>query len=162
MPMRFSPISLACLGLTVPAAAQETPAQPSFAGTGWQVQCNNDGTALACAVVQQIARSDNGAVVAAVSVRNPDGGTPQLTVQLPLGIRVSAPVSLTVDSGTPATFALDTCLQTGCFIATAAPDTLIAAMQAGTGLTLAFESVDRQPITLGIPLAGFALAYEKL
>jgi invasion protein IalB len=145
--------------------AQEAAApadQVKFAGSGWQVQCNNDGTALACMVLQRIT-STEGALVAAVAVRA--AGEPPLTtetIQLPLGIRVSAPVTVQVDKGVIKSFAIRTCLAAGCVVDAEVPALLLEEMKGGTLLRLAFQSIEAKPISLDIPLAGFDVALERL
>jgi invasion protein IalB len=149
-----------------PVFAQETetapPEQVNFAGSGWQVQCDNSGTALACMVIQRIS-STQGAVVAAVAVRLVgEPAATNITIQLPLGILVSAPVTVQVDSGVVKGFAIRTCVAAGCVVEAEVPALLLEEMKGGTTLRLGFQSIEEQPVSLDIPLTGFALALERL
>jgi invasion protein IalB len=147
------------------AGAQETApaAEPmKFAGSGWQVQCDNDGTALACMVIQRIANAD-GALVAAVAVRAAaELPSTSVTIQLPLGILVSAPVTFQVDQGVIKSFPIQTCVAAGCVVNADVPALLLDDMRGGTSLRLAFQNLDGQPISLDIPLMGFAVALDRL
>ena len=58
-----------------PAPAAQAPAQntpmPSDGGTGWRVECANDGKALDCQTVNKVSQRESGQVVAAVAIRIP-------------------------------------------------------------------------------------------
>jgi invasion protein IalB len=152
------------LGIGTPAPAQEADPEAgkmNFVGSGWQVQCNNTGTALDCMVLQRITSAE-GALIAALAVRAGDATGSALTIQLPLGILVSAPVIMQVDGGVKKSFAIRTCLAAGCVLEAEVPALLLDEMKGGTSLLLSFQSLDAQPISLDIPLNGFALAVERL
>src|SRR5262245_234355 len=51
--------------------AQQTSPLPSDGGTGWRVECANDGKALDCQTVNKVSQRESGQVVAAVAVRIP-------------------------------------------------------------------------------------------
>jgi invasion protein IalB len=151
------------MGSAAGSVAQEAEAVPAFSGSGWQVQCGNDGTGLDCSVVQQIARTDTGGPVAALTLRLPaETGVPVLMVQLPLGIQVTAPVTLQVDGGGAENISLQTCTVAGCFAGTQISETLLARLKDGAQLIMGFQRADGQAVTMTIPLAGFTLAYQKL
>jgi invasion protein IalB len=149
------------------APAAQAPAQnapmPSDGGTGWRVECANDGKALDCQTVNKVSQRESGQVVTAVAIRvPPDTKKPVLMVQLPLGIQVNQQVSVQVDEGKAERYPIQTCAQNGCFVAVPVADPVIGALRGGKNLKVAFQSVTSQTITVTMPLGGFALAYDKI
>lgn len=49
-----------------------------------------------------------------------------------------------------------------CFAGSTVPDAMIAAMRSGKQLKIVFYNANEQAITVTLPLAGFALAYDKI
>jgi invasion protein IalB len=144
------------------APAQNTP-MASDGGTGWRVECANDGKALDCQTVNKVSQRESGQVVTAVAIRiPPDTKKPVLMVQLPLGIQVNQQVSVQVDEGKAERYPIQTCAQNGCFVAVPVADQVIGALRGGKTLKVAFQSVTSQTITVTMPLGGFALAYDKI
>jgi invasion protein IalB len=152
---------------TAQAPAAQPPAQnspmPSDGGTGWRVECANDGKALDCQTVNKVSQRESGQVVTAVAIRiPPDTKKPVLMVQVPLGIQVNQQVSVQVDEGKTERHPIQTCAQNGCFVAVPVADQVIGALRGGKTLKVAFHSVNGQTITVTMPLGGFALAYDKI
>jgi invasion protein IalB len=132
-------------------------------GSGWRVECTNDGKSLDCRAVQQVVLRDNQQLVAGLVVRVPaETKKPVMMVQMPLGVIVSEPVELIIDDGKPEKFNIQTCNQQGCFVGAPIADTLLAAMRSGTRLRIVFQNGNKQAITVTMPLAGFGLAYDKV
>jgi invasion protein IalB len=149
--------------LAAAAPAQNTPSLASDGGSGWRVECANDGKALDCRAINRVNHRDTRELIAAVAIRiPPDSKKPAVIVQLPLGIQVTDKVTLRVDEGQTEGFPIQTCTQTGCLIGAPASDALISALRGGRELKLAFHSAAKQTITVTMPLAGFALAYDKI
>jgi invasion protein IalB len=145
------------------AAAQNPASLASDGGSGWRVECANDGKALDCRAINRVNHRDTRELIAAVAIRiPPDSKKPAVVVQLPLGIQVTDKVTLRVDEGKTEGFPIQTCTQTGCLIGAPASDALISALRSGRELKLAFQSAAKQTITVTMPLAGFALAYDKI
>ena len=143
------------------AAAQSS--LPSDGGSGWRIECANDGKALDCRTVNRVSQRDNHELVAAVAVRiPPDTRKPVVTIQLPLGIQVADKVSLKIDDHRPELYPVQTCTPTGCLIGAPAADGLIGALRSGRELKVAFRNLAQQTITVTMPLAGFGLAYDKI
>jgi invasion protein IalB len=147
-----------------PAAGQQGPAtMASDGGSGWRVECANDGKALDCRAINRVHQRETQQLIAAVAIRMPpDTRKPVLAIQLPLGIQVTEQVSLQVDQHKAERHPVQTCTQTGCILGANATDALLAAMRSGKDLKVAFQSVTRQTITVTMPLAGFGLAYDKI
>src|ERR1019366_4531795 len=144
-----------------PAPAQQSAAPVT--GTGWRVDCNNNGSALDCRAYSEAAQGERRQIVSSVSVRYAaDAKKPVIIVQVPLGILVSEPVSVSVDNDLPVRIVIETCTPAGCFAGSAVTDTLIAKMRTGKKIKIVFDNVNRQPLTVIMPLAGFAVAYDKV
>jgi len=166
--------ALAVAGLVSTASAQQPaqnnaqPNQPAttntaVGSTGWRVDCGNSGQALDCRTYIDTVEPNRHQMIASVSVRYAaDVKKPGVLIQLPLGILVTQPVAISVDSNPPETIAIDTCTPQGCFAGKAIGDAMIAKMRTGKDIKLVFYNVNKQPITLTVPLAGFAIAYDKI
>jgi invasion protein IalB len=146
--------------------AAGAPAQPSevpTSGGNWRVECAASEKALDCRAVVSVVQRDNHQVIASLTVRYPrETKKPVLMIQVPLGVLVSEPVSIAIDGGKPEQTHVQTCTQAGCFAGDTAPNALIAAMQNGKQLKIVFYNVNKQPVTVTLPLTGFDLAYEKI
>jgi invasion protein IalB len=144
-------------------AAQNTASLPSDGGSGWRVECANDGKALDCRAINRVSHRETQQLIAAVAIRiPPDTKKPVVTIQLPLGIQVTQQVTMRVDDGQPERYPIQTCTQTGCLTGAAASDVLISTLRGGRELKVAFHSLANQMVTVTMPLAGFALAYDKI
>jgi invasion protein IalB len=144
-------------------AAQNTSSLASDGGSGWRIECANDGKALDCRAINRVNHRDTRELIAAVAIRiPPDTKKPAVVVQLPLGIHVTDKITLRVDEGQPEGYPIQTCTQTGCLVGAPASDALISALRGGRELKVSFQSLAKQTITVTMPLAGFALAYDKI
>jgi invasion protein IalB len=146
-----------------PAQAPGTAAITSDGGSGWRVECANDGKVLDCRAINRVHQRETQQLIAAVAIRIlPDTKKPVLAIQLPLGIQVSEQVTMQVDQGKAERHPVQTCTPTGCILGANASDALLTAMRGGKDLKVAFQSATRQTITVTMPLAGFGLAYDKI
>lgn len=146
------------------AATAPAPAKTSatFHSSNWQVECNNNGTALDCHTTNRITQM-NGEQLASITFQpaaEGDGATAVL--QLPLGIALSAPVQLAVGSNAPVTLVLNSCLTQGCFAAAKVPASFIARARQGKALIVSFGTPDGQRLAVSIALKGFELAFDRL
>jgi invasion protein IalB len=153
-----------------PALAQTSgtaPASTQLAITGWRVECDSQGTALNCRVTDQVAQSGTGALIGALGVAlATDTKKPVLTLQLPLGLAVSDPVTLTTDGASQA-FSLITCDRQGCFARAPIDDALLAKMRlAKQQLQVHYNIINatlaKQTVTLALGLDGFDAALTKI
>jgi invasion protein IalB len=145
------------------AAAQSSTSLASDGGSGWRIECANDGKALDCRAINRVNHRDTRELIAAVAIRiPPDTKKPAVIVQLPLGIQVTDKITLRVDESQPEGYPIQTCTQTGCLVGAPASDALISALRGGRELKVAFQNLAKQTITVSMPLAGFALAYDKI
>jgi invasion protein IalB len=150
-------------GAAPTGAAPTTAPVPSDGGTGWRVECANDGKTLDCQTVNKVTQRESQQLVAAVAVRiPPDTKKPVLMMQLPLGIQVTEPVTVQIDEGKTERYPIQTCAQNGCFLAAPVSDAVIGALRGGKNVKVAFQSVAKQTVTVTMPLGGFALAYDRI
>ena len=142
---------------SAPAQAPETP--PPAA---WRVECTGDGKTLDCRAVQQIFHRETRQLLVSVAVRpGADGKSGAMLMTLPLGLNLTEPVLVKVDNGAPEKQAIQTCTNVGCFVAMTLSDKFVAAMRSGTDLKITVQDANKKPIEMGLPLLGFALAFDK-
>src|SRR5215472_490084 len=91
----------------------------------------------------------------------PEGDAKKLLrVTLPLGVWLQAGTRVIIDNGQPFTAPYVICLSNGCMAEYEASDELIAKMKTGQNLHVQAINGSRQPISIPIPLADFAKAYD--
>ena len=155
------------MGLSIAHAASSsngsngTNAAPAaLRSTEWHVDCGNNGKTLDCQIVNHIIQAD-GNQVASIAV-HPIAATGKTVagVQLPFGIALSAPIQLSVPGMAPVPLALNTCLPQGCFASAVFSDAFISGLIKSSQLTLSFAMANNRNVTMGLPLDGFALAYD--
>ena len=164
----FSAFIIFCAALTQAAGAQNAPGTPPpIAITGWRVECDSQGAALNCRVTDQVAQTGSGLVLAGLGIAlATDTKKPVLTLQLPLGLAVSDPVTLSVDT-TSQPYTLITCDRTGCFARAPISDALLAQMRAAKQqLKVQYNVIGptlvKQTVTLQLPLTGFDASLTKI
>jgi len=145
------------------AAAEPTTASVAAVGSSWRVECSIDGQVLDCLAVQRVVTRESQQLVAGLTVRVPAATKkPVMMVQMPLGVLVSDGVDLFIDENKPERFNIQTCNQQGCFVGAPLAEALLAAMRTGKQLRIVFKNANNQAITVTMPLAGFAIAYDKV
>jgi invasion protein IalB len=145
---------------TANGAAQNTPPPP-----GWIARCASASrdAPLECAVEQNAVLPRTGQLVIAVNIRVPaDSHTPSALIQLPLGLNIPAGAKLQVDDGKVTDLQIQTCEARGCYAGTAIAPDLLAAMKTGKQLKVSFQNLNKETLTVPLPLADFAAAYEKI
>jgi invasion protein IalB len=145
-----------------PAAAAEAP---PAAAPGWAARCTSASrnAPLECAMEQTAVLSKTGQLVVLVNIRVPaDTHAPVMLVQLPLGLNLPGGAKFQVDDGKAADLPIQTCENRGCYGSTAiAPDEL-AALKAGKQMKVSFQTMNKETITIPMPLTDFAPAYDKI
>ena len=150
-----------------PAAPQAADAAPANApaSPGWAVRCTSASrdAPLECAMEQNAVFSKTGQLVALVNIRVPsDTHTPVALVQLPLGLNLPAGARLQVDDGKTIDLLIQTCESRGCFANTPIAPEWLAALKSGKQLKVSFQNLAKETITIPMPLADFAAAYDKI
>jgi invasion protein IalB len=145
---------------TANGAAQNAPPPP-----GWVARCASASrdAPLECAVEQNAVLPRTGQLVVAVNIRVPaDTHTPSALIQLPLGLNIPAGAKLQVDDGKTVDLQIQTCEARGCYTGTAIAPDLLSAMKSGKQLKISFQNLSKETLTVPLPLADFAAAYEKI
>jgi invasion protein IalB len=148
-----------------PAAtpSPEQAAQPP--APGWLSRCSSAsrGTPLECAVEETAVLTKTGQLIVLVNIRVAgDTRQPAALVQLPLGLNLPAGAKLQVDDGKVIDLQIQTCENRGCYANTPVSPELLAALKSGKQLKVAFQNLNKEIITIPLPLADFAAAYEKI
>ena len=153
-----------------PPQPAATPAAPSDNPTanappGWIARCSSAGrdTPLECAVEQSAVLSKTGQLLVLASIRVPgDTHAPVAFVQLPLGLNLPAGAKLQVDDGKVVDLQVQTCEARGCYASTPITPELLAALKSGRQLKVSFQNLAKETISIPMPLADFAAAYDKI
>lgn len=171
--MKRTLIALAFFALTVPAYAA-TPApdagqttQASVSITGWRLECNPEKTTVTCHVIDQIVSNGTGTQVIGFNVFPAGDGKANLTISVPLGAQLRAPVRVAIAGGPTQDFAYLTCSQQGCFATAMIAADLLAAMRAGKGdMRVTYGMLDNalgeHKVAATLSLAGFGAVYDRL
>jgi len=104
-----------------------------------------------------------GQLIVLVNIRvTGDTRQPVALVQLPLGLNLPAGAKLQVDDGKVIDLQIQTCENRGCYANTPVSPELLTALKSGKQLKVAFQNLNKEVITIPMPLADFAAAYEKI
>jgi invasion protein IalB len=142
------------------AAPANTPTSP-----GWIARCSSAsrGAPLECAIEQTAVLTKTGQLIVLINVRVPaETRTPVAIVQLPLGLNLPAGAKLQVDDGKTSDLQIQTCEARGCYANVQISPDMLAAMKSGKQLKVSFQNLAKETITIPMPLADFAAAYEKI
>jgi invasion protein IalB len=141
-------------------APANTPPPP-----GWTARCGSASrdAPLECAIEQSAVLPRTGQLVILVNIRVPaDTHTPSALIQLPLGLNLPGGAKLQVDDGKTADLQIQTCEARGCYAGTAIAPDLLTAMKSGKQLKVSFQNLNKETLTVPLPLADFAAAYDKI
>jgi len=132
---------------------------------GWIARCSSASrnTPLECAVEETAVLTKTGQLIILVNIRVPsDTHAPVALVQLPLGLSLPSGAKLQVDDGKIIDLQIQTCENRGCYASTPIAPDLLTAMRSGKQLKVAFQNLTKETITIPMPLADFASAYDKI
>jgi invasion protein IalB len=122
---------------------------------------NNDPNAKQVCFTGKDARIESGMPVVAAVLIEPEGEPKKLLrVTLPLGMQLVHGTRVIVDQNQPMTAPYVICFTNGCMADYDATGDLIAKMKKGQGLVIQAINSTGQPISLVLPLADFAKAYD--
>jgi invasion protein IalB len=155
-----------------PAPAQAPAASPSPAeqaaqppAPGWVSRCSSASrdASLECAVEETAVLTKTGQLIVAVSIRvTSDTRQPVALVQLPLGLNLPVGAKLQIDDGKTIDLQIQTCENRGCYSNTPVSPEMLTALKSGKQLKVVFQNLNKEVITIPMPLADFAVAYEKI
>jgi invasion protein IalB len=140
--------------------AEAAPAPP-----GWIARCTSMSrdAPLECAIEQTAVLTKTGQLIVLINIRvASDTRTPMAVVQLPLGLNLPAGAKLQVDDGKAIDLQIQTCEQRGCYANTPIAADMLAAMKSGKQLKVSFQNLAKEVISIPMPLADFAAAYDKI
>ena len=168
----WSPAASAQQAAKPKAAPTPNTAQTSSPGQadappppGWVARCTSPSrnAPLECAVEETAVLTKTGQLIVLVNVRVPsDTHAPVALVQLPLGLNLPSGAKLQVDDGKVIDLQIQTCENKGCYATTPIAPDVLAAMRSGKQLKVAFQNLTKETITIPMPLADFAGAYDKI
>jgi len=154
-----------------PEAQQQAPAQGEqqqqvqLIYSPWTKFClkgqNNDPNAKQVCFTGKDARIESGMPVVAAVLIEPEGEPKKLLrVTLPLGMQLVHGTRVIVDQNQPMTAPYVICFTNGCMADYDASGDLVTKMKKGQGLVIQAINSTGQPISLVLPLADFAKAYD--
>jgi invasion protein IalB len=158
-----APKSKAAAQAATPAAPQAEPAASPTAG--WAARCTSASRTapLECAMEQTAVLSKTGQLIVLVNIRVPaDTKAPVALVQLPLGLNLPGGAKVQVDDGKVTDLQIQTCENRGCYAGSPIAPDLLAALKSGKQLKVSFQNLAKETITIPMPLADFAAAYDKI
>ena len=132
---------------------------------GWAARCTSASrnAPLECAMEQTAVLSKTGQLVVLINIRVPtDTHAPVALVQLPLGLNLPDGAKLQVDDGNAINLPIQTCEARGCYASSPIAPEQLAALRAGKQLKVSFQNLGKETITIPMPLADFAAAYDKI
>jgi invasion protein IalB len=146
------------------SAPGQGQAQPQLMYSPWIKICNKSSTdpnAKQVCVTAKDGRLENGMPVAAVALIEPQGEARKLMrVTVPLGMQLQHGTRMIIDQETPATAPYFMCFPNGCMADYEANADMVAKLKKGKTLTVQAINMQGQPISLPLPLADFAKAYD--
>ncbi len=144
-----------------PQAAAEPP-QPQLMYSPWLKVCGKGAETnnKEVCVVTKDGRLENGMPVAIVQLFEPEGEAKVLRVTVPLGMQLAHGTRMVIDQGTPAQQPYKICFPVGCMSDYPVTEDMIAKMKKGQTITLQAINMQGTPISLPLPLADFAKAYD--
>ena len=172
-PAPAKPAAPAAPGAPAPEAQQQAPAQAQgeqqqqvqLIYSPWTKFClkgqNNEPNAKQVCFTGKDARIESGMPVVAAVLIEPEGEPKKLLrVTLPLGMQLVHGTRVIVDQNQPMTAPYVICFTNGCMADYDASGDLIAKLKKGQGLVIQAINSTGQPISLVLPLADFAKAYD--
>jgi len=148
-----------------PSATPTPGADGQPPAPGWVPRCGSVSrdAPLECAIEESAVLTKTGQLIALVNIRvTSDTRQPIALVQLPLGLNLPAGAKLQVDEGRIVDLQIQTCEQRGCYANLPVPVDLLAAMRTGKQLKVSFQNLAKEAISIPLPLADFAAAYDKI
>jgi invasion protein IalB len=147
-----------------PPPPQAQPEQPKIDFSPWTKVCpkGQEANPKAVCLTGKDGVIETGMPVVAAVLIEPEGEPRKvLRVTLPLGMALQPGTRIVIDQGQPMTAPYVVCAPNGCMADYEASGELIANLKKGKGLAVQGINQAGQPITLVLPLADFAKAYDS-
>ena len=148
----------------VPAPPPQKPqGEPQIIYTPWTKVCQKgpETNAKRICFTGKDGRVEGGILVVAAVLIEPEGEPRKvLRITLPLGVVLQPGTRVVVDQGQPMNAPFVICFASGCMADYEASDELIGKMKKGQNFNVQGVNGSGQPISLALPLADFAKAYD--
>jgi invasion protein IalB len=132
---------------------------PPKATTQGEAQPNQ--TVNVCRIFREVLHQTNGnLLVSAAIIRRDDDKVETLLLTVPLGVDLRSPLLARIDASKPLRLDYARCLVGGCVADIKLNPETIKAMKTGQQLILETNAPGGKPVSLALPLAGFAVAYD--
>ena len=148
-----------------PTAAAAEGANTSAPPPGWVTRCSSASRSapLECAIEQSAVLTKTGQLIVLINIRvSAETRAPVALVQLPLGLNLPAGAKFQVDDGKTSELQIQTCEARGCYANLQISPDVLAALKSGKQLKVSFQNMAKETISIPMPLADFAAAYEKI
>ena len=145
-----------------PQQGQQAAEQPQLMYSPWMKVCGKgpDTNNKQVCVITKDGRLENGMPVAIVQLFEPEGGQKVLRVTVPLGMQLAHGTRLLIDQGQPTQAPYNICFPVGCMADYPVADDLIGKLKKGQNIIVQAINMQGTPISLPLPLADFAKAYD--
>ena len=146
-----------------PGPAPHTADQPQLMYSPWMKVCGkgNEANAKEVCVITKDGRLENGMPVAVVQLFEPQGETRKLLrVTVPLGMQLQHGTRMIIDQNQPVTAPYSICFPVGCMADYEVTADTVAQMKKGQMLTVQAINMQGGAVSLPLPLADFAKAYD--
>ncbi|MEA2946941.1 MAG: hypothetical protein QOI40_2271 [Alphaproteobacteria bacterium] len=150
-------------GPPAPAQQPQPGGEPKITYSAWIKVCQKgpDANAKRVCFTGRDGRIESGMpVIAAVLIEADGDARKLLRVTLPLGVSLRPGTRVVIDGGQPMTAPYVICVPNGCVADYEASGELIAKMKTGQAINVQAMSEAAQPISISLPLADFAKAYD--
>ncbi|MGN6571701.1 MAG: invasion associated locus B family protein [Pseudolabrys sp.] len=144
------------------APGQAAQGEPQLMYSPWMKVCGKgpDTNNKQVCVVTKDGRLENGMPVAIVQLFEPEGEQKVLRITVPLGMQLQHGTRVIVDQNQPMQAPYKICFPVGCMADYPATDDLITKMKKGQQITVQAINLQGTAISLPLPLADFAKAYD--
>lgn len=171
MPSSFNAVTrsfaaLLFLGSASSSLAQENAKSPPSSPPVWGLNCSSSNAAsapLACQIVQRFFRQQTGelVMVLAITKQSPEAAL-SMDLVLPHGLNLTSGVSYQVDTGEKKTVAIASSGQSGAVTSIPLSREFLAALKAGSTLTLKMQTAAGAELAIPVQLVGFTAAIDRM
>ena len=145
-----------------PQPPAQEQAAPQLMYSPWMKVCGQgqDTQNKKVCVVTKDGRLENGMPVAIVQLFEPEGQPKVLRVTVPLGMQLAHGTRVIIDQGAPVNEPYKICFPVGCMADYPVTDEIMKQLKTGQQITVQAINMQGTPISLPLPLADFAKAYD--
>jgi invasion protein IalB len=135
---------------------------PQLMYSPWMKVCGKgpDTNNKQVCVITKDGRLENGMPVAIVQLFEPEGDQKVLRVTVPLGMQIQHGTRMIIDQGQPAQQPYKICFPVGCMADYPVTDDMMKQLKTGQQIVVQAINMQGTPISLPLPLADFAKAYD--